>query len=157
NLLQEQVTRFAEEQLLEESQLNVLVRDGLTDLERRLRDDPEFVAWAQGYVTKAAEAGALDGVFEPLLTSLKAEARKEVDREDSPVLTWAADQVQRWVDRLAQDADARSRLNAWLRRMVVGLIERHHSLIGAMVEDRLNRFSDENLVAMIEAKVGEDL
>jgi uncharacterized membrane-anchored protein YjiN (DUF445 family) len=41
--------------------------------------------------------------------------------------------------------------------MAHSLIEKHHSLIGAMVEDRLNRFSDENLVGMIQAKVGEDL
>ncbi len=157
NLLQDQITRFAEEQLLEESQLNALVRDGLADLERRLRDDPEFLAWAQDAVHRAAGSGTLNGVIEPVLAALKAEALKELDREDSPVLTWAADQVQVWIDRVAQDPDARDRLNAWCRRIVSGLIDRHHSLLGAMVEDRLNRFSDENLVEMIEAKVGEDL
>src|SRR5256714_1049198 len=42
-LLQEQASRFAEEQLSEQSHLYQVVHQGLGQLEGRLRDDPEFV------------------------------------------------------------------------------------------------------------------
>ena len=70
---------------------------------------------------------------------------------------WVVDRLHGWIDRLAQDPDTRYRLNRWCKRTAHDLIEKHHALIGAMVEDRLNRFDDATLVKMIEDKVGEDL
>jgi uncharacterized membrane-anchored protein YjiN (DUF445 family) len=157
NLLQHEITQFAEEQIAEESQLHVIVQDGLRELERRLLEEPEFLTHLQQTLTQEDGAGSLHEVLGPVVTSLKQEWLRELDREDSPFLKWGVDQLQAWVDRLAQDQELRDRLNAWCRRTVSSLIEKHHSLIGAMVEDRLNRFSDENLTSMIEAKVGEDL
>jgi uncharacterized membrane-anchored protein YjiN (DUF445 family) len=156
-LLQEQATRFAEEQLSEEGQLRQVVRQGLEQLEQRLRDDPAFVGQVQDFIRRAAESGLLASAVGPFLTALQAEGLRAVEAEDSPVLGWAQDRLAEWVDGLAQDPEARARVNAWCRRMAHALIEKHHSLVGAMVEDRLNRFSDDNLVEMIQAKVGEDL
>jgi uncharacterized membrane-anchored protein YjiN (DUF445 family) len=156
-LLQEQASRFVEEQLSEQGQLHEVVRHGLEQLEQRLRDDPDFVGRVQEFVHRAAESGLLASAVGPFLTALQAEGLRAVEAEDSPVLAWAQDRLAEWVDGLAQDPEARARVNAWCRRMAHALIEKHHSLIGAMVEDRLNRFSDENLVEMIQAKVGEDL
>jgi uncharacterized membrane-anchored protein YjiN (DUF445 family) len=156
-LLQEQASRFAEEQLSDQGQLHQIVHHGLGQLEQRLRDDPDFVGRVQEFIRTAAESGLLASAVGPFLAALQAEGLRAVEVEDSPVLAWAQDRLAEWVDRLAQDPEARARVNAWCRRMAHALIEKHHSLIGAMVEDRLNRFSDENLVEMIQAKVGEDL
>jgi uncharacterized membrane-anchored protein YjiN (DUF445 family) len=157
DLLQREISQFAEDQLTEESQLHVIVQDGLRELERRLQEEPQVLNHFQAIVAQGNGKGALHDVFGPVITALKQEWLQELNREDSPFLTWLVEQLQSWVDRLAQDPEARDRLNAWFRRTVNALIEKHHSLIGAMVEDRLNRFSDENLTSMIEAKVGEDL
>jgi uncharacterized membrane-anchored protein YjiN (DUF445 family) len=156
-VLQEQISRFAEEQLAEDSQLTHLAREGLEHLEQRLRDDPEFARGLEEFVQHTADSGSLAAVLGPFLTALQAEGLRELDVEDSQALAWVQDQVQVWVERLAQDPDARRRVNAWCRRTAAALIDRHHALVGAMVEDRLNRFSDANLVAMIQARVGEDL
>jgi uncharacterized membrane-anchored protein YjiN (DUF445 family) len=156
-VLQEQISRFAEEQLAGDSQLMHIACEGLGQLEQRLRDDPEFAGCLEEFVQHAAESGSLAAVLGPFLTALQAEGLRELDVEDSPALTWVQDQLQVWVERLAQDPDARRRVNAWCRRTAGALIDKHHALIGAMVEDQLNRFSDANLVAMIQAKVGEDL
>jgi uncharacterized membrane-anchored protein YjiN (DUF445 family) len=156
-LLQEQANRFAEEQLSEKSQLHEVIRNALEQLEQRLRDDPEFVERLQGFVRNTADSGLLASAVGPFLTALQAEGLRAIEAEDSPVLGWIQGQLEAWIDRLAQDPEARARVNAWCRRMAHALVEKHHSLIGAMVEDRLNRFSDENLVNMIQAKVGEDL
>jgi uncharacterized membrane-anchored protein YjiN (DUF445 family) len=156
-LLQEQASRFAEEQLSDQGQLHQVVHHGLSQLEQRLRDDPEFVGRVREFIRSAAESGLLASAVGPFLAALQTEGLRAVEVEESPVLAWAQDRLAEWVDRLAQDPEARARVNAWCRRMAHALIEKHHSLIGAMVEDRLNRFSDENLVEMIQAKVGEDL
>jgi uncharacterized membrane-anchored protein YjiN (DUF445 family) len=134
-----------------------LARDGLAQLEQRLRDDPGLVHGLEGFVQHTAESGSLAAMLGPFLTALQAEGLRALEAEDSQVLTWVQDQLQVWVERLAQDPEARRRVNAWCRRTAGALIDRHHALVGAMVEDRLNRFSDANLVAMIQAKVGEDL
>src|SRR5262249_24519118 len=139
DLLQHEVTKFAEEQIAEESHLHVLVQDGLRELERRLLDEPEFLNQLQQTVTQQNGSGARSGGLDPVVTSLKQEWLHELNREDSPFLNWGVDQLQAWVDRLAQDQELRDRLNAWCRRTVSALIDKHHSLIGAMVEDRLNR------------------
>jgi uncharacterized membrane-anchored protein YjiN (DUF445 family) len=156
-LLQHEITKFAEEQIEEESHLHLLVQDALRELERRLLDEPEFLNQLQQTLTQENGTGSLHEMLRPVVTSLKQEWLHELDREDSPFLSWGVEQLQVWVDRLAQDQELHDRLNGWCRRTVSAMIVKHHSLIGAMVEDRLNRFSDENLTSMIEAKVGEDL
>jgi len=156
-VLQTQMATFAEEQLAEEGQIRQLLEEGLGKLEGRLRDDPTFIPTVRGYLLNGGESKTLTTFLTPLLVALKDEANRELDREDSRVLGWVMDHLQEWVDRLAQDAEARERLNAWCRRTAAALIEKHHALIGAMVEDRLNRFDDAALVTMIENKVGEDL
>jgi uncharacterized membrane-anchored protein YjiN (DUF445 family) len=156
-VLQDQASRFAEEQLSEKSQLQEVIRDALEELERRLRDDPEFVDRVQAFLRQAADSGLLASAVGPFLTALQAEGLRAIEAEDAPALAWIQAQLEAWVDRLARDPEARARVNAWCRRMAHLLVEKHHSLIGAMVEDRLSRFSDENLVNMIQAKVGEDL
>jgi len=156
-LLQDQVTKFAEEQLEEGSHLHLIIQDGLRDLEERLANDPQFAVQIRDFLLRAAENGTLASAIEPLLVALKTEAFRELEKEVSPLLDWGLAKAQQWIDSVAHDPEARERLNNWCRQKVNALVEKHHSLIGAMVEDRLNRFSDENLVEMIEAKVGEDL
>jgi uncharacterized membrane-anchored protein YjiN (DUF445 family) len=156
-VLQEQISRFAKEQLSEDSQLMQLVREGLEKLEQRLRDDLELAQGLEQFVQHTAESGSLAALLGPFLTALQDEGLRELDVEDSQALTWVQDQLQVWVERLAQDPETRRRVNSWCRRTAGALIDKHHVLVGAMVEDRLHRFSDANLVAMIQAKVGEDL
>lgn len=156
-LLQEQASRFAEEQLADDSSLQQVVRDGLAQLEQRLRDDPDFVDRVRGFIREAADSGLLASAVGPFLVALQTEGLRAVEAEDSAVLAWVEARLEEWLARLTEDPEARARVNAWCRRMAHALIEKHHSLIGAMVEDRLSRFSDDNLVSMIQDKVGEDL
>ncbi|HJT76238.1 MAG TPA: DUF445 domain-containing protein, partial [Gemmataceae bacterium] len=156
-VLQDQISEFAEEQLGEHGAFKEAVRDGLRRLEEGLRDDPEFLGRVQDFLQDSGQSGLLASALAPLLTSVKAEALRQIDDPDSPALVWVLDRLQEWIDRLAQEPDTRDRFNRWCKRTANDLIEKHHALIGAMVEDRLNRFDDATLVKMIEDKVGEDL
>jgi uncharacterized membrane-anchored protein YjiN (DUF445 family) len=67
------------------------------------------------------------------------------------------DRLDGWLRGVEQDERAREQVNAWCRHLAVTLMERHHPIIGLLVEEQLNRLSDESLVELIERKVGEDL
>jgi uncharacterized membrane-anchored protein YjiN (DUF445 family) len=155
--LQAEVYHFATDQLAEESELQRVVSDGLSTVERRLRGEPEFMESVKGFILDTAQAGPLAGLLGPVLASLCAEGRRELASAESSALRVAMRQLDGWVARLEKDAVLREQLNAWCRRLAVGMVEKHHSLIGALVEEQMNRLSERNLSELIQAKVGEDL
>jgi uncharacterized membrane-anchored protein YjiN (DUF445 family) len=152
-----EVKYFAAAQLESDSEVQEIIRDGLESIERRLRDDPQFLADVRAFLLEASETGTLTVLLEPVLASLRAEGRRELESPDSRLLAQAMTHVDAWLDHLANDAGLRDRVNAWCRRLGTQLVEQHHSLVGALVEEQLNRLSDQNLSELIEAKVGEDL
>ena len=64
-----------------------------------------------------------------------------------------ADKLDEFKIRRQWQLKADSALKAWIRD---GL-EKHHDVIAAMVEERLNELSDEELVEFTETKVNDDL
>jgi uncharacterized membrane-anchored protein YjiN (DUF445 family) len=156
-ILQDQIKRFTAEQLAETGQVRQIVQDGLTSIEHRLRTDPEFLRDVRNFILETTDTGSLGLLFEPVLKTLKDAGLRELEKPDSPVLGWAMAHLQGWLDRLADDPDLRGRVNAWCRRLTAGLVERNHPLLGTLVEEQLNRLSDESLTDLIQARVGEDL
>jgi uncharacterized membrane-anchored protein YjiN (DUF445 family) len=156
-VLRHEIKRFAAEQLLSESVVQQAVRDGLEGVEARLHDDPAFLGDLKAFLLEASEAGTLTLLLEPVLASLCGQGRQELEAPDSRVLAVAMGRLDEWLAVLAGDAALREQVNAWCRRLATQLVEQHHSLIGALVEEQLNRLSDQNLTELIEAKVGEDL
>jgi uncharacterized membrane-anchored protein YjiN (DUF445 family) len=157
DVLCHEVKRFAAEQLQSDSAVQQAVRDGLEGVEGRLRDDPEFLGDVRAFLLETSEAGSLTVLLEPVLASLMVQGQRELEAPDSRVLAAAMGRLDEWLALLANDPALRERVNAWCRRLAAQLVEQHHSLIGALVEEQLNRLSDRNLTELIEAKVGEDL
>jgi uncharacterized membrane-anchored protein YjiN (DUF445 family) len=58
---------------------------------------------------------------------------------------------------LRGEPGTQARLDAWVRRTVLDLVQNHHSVIGEMVTSSLAKLSDQDLVAQIEDKIGADL
>jgi uncharacterized membrane-anchored protein YjiN (DUF445 family) len=152
-----EVRHFATEQMAEYGAVPEIVRDGLTEIERRLRADPDFLHDVREFVLEASETGSLTVLLEPVIASLRAEGLREVDAEESRLVGLAMDQLDDWLMRLSADLALREQVNAWCRRIVTAQVEQHHTLIGALVEEQLNRLSERNLSELIEDKVGEDL
>jgi uncharacterized membrane-anchored protein YjiN (DUF445 family) len=157
SVLQNELRRFAADQLGEESQVAQIVRDGLKNIETRLRDDPTFLQDVQAFILESTNSDTAKQLLEPLLTSLRDEALREVESDQSRLLDWVMSQLDDWIHRLANDPAGRAEVNAWCRRQVNHLVQKHHSVLGAMVEEQLNRLTEENLSEVIEARVGEDL
>lgn len=156
-VLQAEIKRFAVDQLSERSHVQQIVREGLDGIERRLREDPAFLEDVRAFVLETSQTGTLTVLFEPVLASLLREGKRELEAPDSEVVAHAMSHLEGWLHRLEADEELRARVNNWCRRLGRQLIEEHHSLVGALVEEQLNRLSEEKLSELLEAKVGEDL
>ena len=55
------------------------------------------------------------------------------------------------------DPEREPRRTAGSREVVVRLIDEHHALIGAVVEEQMDRLSPDQLTQLIQDRVGEDL
>jgi len=157
SLLQHEIQRFAAEQSDEKGQLRRVIAEGLANVEQRLEEDPAFIAGIRNFLVETSDSGMLPNLFAPVVASVHAEGLRELEREESPLLTWALDRLDGWLKGVEDDAAMRAQVNTWCRNLAVTLVERHHPIIGMLVEEQLNRLSDENLVKLIEDKVGEDL
>jgi uncharacterized membrane-anchored protein YjiN (DUF445 family) len=156
-VLQTEVRRFATAQLESGSEVQQIIEDGLATIEERLHEDPAFLADVKAFLLETSEAGTLTVLLEPVLTSLRGQIRQELEKPDAALLEHALARIDAWLKQLSEDQKLREQVNAWCRRLATQLVEQHHSLVGALVEEQLNRLSDENLSKLIEAKVGEDL
>lgn len=65
--------------------------------------------------------------------------------------------VDKLVEGFKQSSEDQEKLNSHIKNSLVQLINEHHSEIGKLVREKLNMFSNEMLVEMIEDKAGNDL
>ena len=155
--LQREIHRFFANQLSGPSPLKQAVDTGLIGVEHRLRDDPEYLEEYRNSMLQNDEAGTLAPLLASVLSALRSEGLRELEREDSRLVTSAVAFLDGWLDRLGDDVKLRDQVNGWCRRMACTLLERHHSLLGNLVEEQMDRFTDEALTELIESRVGEDL
>jgi uncharacterized membrane-anchored protein YjiN (DUF445 family) len=156
-VLQNEIRRFADEQATDEGKLRKVVVDGLRNVERRIQEEPAFLRGLQDFLVEASDTGTLPALFAPVVASVHAEGLSELDRPESRLLDWVLARVDQWLADVADDPRAREQVNGWCRNLAVTLVDRHHPVIGLLVEEQLNRLSDEKLVELIENRVGEDL
>ncbi len=155
--LQYEMFHFLGAQLQGHGPMKQAVEDGLAGVEQRLRDDPQYLEGLRAVVVKQDGGGTLASLIEAVLASLRLEGLRELERADSRLVAIALAFVDRWVERLGADLELQAKVNSWCRRMTATLLERHHPLLGRLVEEQMNRSSDQALTELIESRVGEDL
>ena len=152
--LQQELQRFAREQQEADAPMHAWLDDALLDLDRRLRHDPEMAAGIQNVL---ADSDGLAGLAERLLIQLRDLLLARLDDPEEPWSRLFLDQAERWLRDLAENPERRAAVNAWAGGLAVRLVEEHHSLIGNLVAEQMNRLSGEQLSALIQDRVGEDL
>lgn len=65
--------------------------------------------------------------------------------------------VENLTDDFRQNSTDQAALDAYIKNALVQLIEENHEVIGQMVRNKLDKFSTEMLIEMIEEKAGNDL
>ncbi|MCU4837579.1 DUF445 domain-containing protein [Bacillus cereus] len=65
--------------------------------------------------------------------------------------------LQKQMNKIKEDEKIVQKIEDWLQKQVVNLIEKNHSKIGKLVQENLDKLDDKTLIEMIENNVGKDL
>lgn len=98
------------------------------------------------------ESGKLQKWIEQSLQKINIYIQTEEFRTEilAPIL-------QKIVDKLEENPLLLEQLEGWVQEQAAALFDKHHSKIGDLVEENLNKLDNDSLIALIEDKVGHDL
>ncbi|MBG9856921.1 DUF445 domain-containing protein [Bacillus wiedmannii] len=65
--------------------------------------------------------------------------------------------LQTQMNKIKEDEQIVQKIEEWLQKQVVTLVENNHSKIGKLVKENLDKLDDKTLIEMIENNVGKDL
>ncbi|WP_263701775.1 DUF445 domain-containing protein [Bacillus thuringiensis] len=65
--------------------------------------------------------------------------------------------LQTQINKIKDDEVTVQKIEDWLQKQVVKLVENNHSKIGKLVQENLDKLDDKTLIEMIENNVGKDL
>ncbi|UOB65651.1 DUF445 domain-containing protein [Bacillus thuringiensis] len=65
--------------------------------------------------------------------------------------------LQKQMNKIKEDEQTVQKIEKWLQKQVVSLVEKNHSKIGKLVQENLDKLDDKTLIEMIENNVGKDL
>ncbi|MBH0345165.1 DUF445 domain-containing protein [Bacillus pacificus] len=65
--------------------------------------------------------------------------------------------LQTQMNKIKVDEQTVQKIEEWLQKQVVKLVENNHSKIGKLVQENLDKLDDKTLIEMIENNVGKDL
>ncbi|MGH0497087.1 DUF445 domain-containing protein [Bacillus wiedmannii] len=65
--------------------------------------------------------------------------------------------LQTQMSKIKEDEQTVQKIEDWLQKQVVTLVEKNHSKIGKLVQENLDKLDDKTLIEMIENNVGKDL
>jgi uncharacterized membrane-anchored protein YjiN (DUF445 family) len=130
------------------------MRDFARDLEHGRGEATRIVEDFKRRVVESADAR---DVIRSVLTRFKGTLKRQLADTHSD-LSRAMDALLAGIVRdLDANPEIRERLDTWVRTVISDLVERHHGVIGEMVESSIVKLSDEDLVREVEERVGDDL
>ncbi|HHL0968747.1 TPA: DUF445 domain-containing protein [Bacillus cereus] len=65
--------------------------------------------------------------------------------------------LQKQMNKIKEDEQTVQKIEEWLQKQVVTLVEKNHSKIGKLVQENLDKLDEKTLIEMIENNVGKDL
>ncbi|KOS29138.1 hypothetical protein ADK18_08745 [Bacillus anthracis] len=65
--------------------------------------------------------------------------------------------LQTQMNKIKEDEQTVQKIEEWLQKQVVKLVENNHSKIGKLVQENLDKLEDKTVIEMIENNVGKDL
>lgn len=150
---------------LSPDRLAAAVRDRLVAASEALKDPahPHRQALSQWLCEQSAQWAA-DGTA-PLWRKLRAQLAQVLPGEIETWLSGEASTLAQRLQRMAEaqieaikrDAALQRALDRRLKFYVARLVRSRHSVVTALIEERLAEFTDASLVAFLEARVADDL
>lgn len=154
--LQHQLSAWLKKLKNPDHPVHTALRQRLCQYLQRLEREPETAQvwedWKREWLTDVDITGLTQSVGSWLL--------RQAGEQPQQIAQWFR-KADRLMDQLLANFYAspaqQQRVSNIVRQALLKFIDAHHAKIGALVQERLALFSDAELVAFIEDKVGEDL
>jgi uncharacterized membrane-anchored protein YjiN (DUF445 family) len=127
-------------------------------------------AWPERLRADAALATRIEAAWAELLGSpavaellreaagaLHRALAADVQAPDSDVLAWVVERLEAGRRAVVEDGDLRRDLEAWAKRRLTELVERHHGRIATFIEKGVHALGPDGAVRLVEEHAGEDL
>ncbi|MBJ7945780.1 DUF445 domain-containing protein [Bacillus cereus group sp. N24] len=112
----------------------------------------ELENWKEKWI---ANWDATDKIKE-MLEQVQQRAVTFVNKEEFAD-TYVIPFLQTQMNKIKEDEVTVQKIEDWLQKQVVTLVEKNHSKIGKLVQENLDKLDDKKLIEMIENNVGKDL
>ncbi|PEM39997.1 DUF445 domain-containing protein [Bacillus pseudomycoides] len=130
----------------------VKVRQELINVKENEAVLQELENWKESWI---ANWNAADKIKE-LLGQAQVRAVAFIKKEefaDQYLLPFLTKQM----NKVKEDPVTVQKIEGWLQKQIVNLVENNHSKIGKLVQENLDKLDDQTLIEMIENNVGKDL
>ena len=127
------------------------LRSGLSQLVERLTETGQLDAIRDGML----ESLQLDEKIAGIIDAWREKGAQFVHSESFSDTVWPF--IERFIDRLEDNQDLITEAEHWIKQQVSSMIEQNHDRIGTFVKENIDRLDNDQLVELIEDKVGQDL
>ncbi|RCW42502.1 DUF445 domain-containing protein [Paenibacillus prosopidis] len=158
--IQEWLVSFLEQFASEEHPQRKQIKQFIGNFVMRLRTDDQLRYRIESGKTKLLESVKaeirLDSYIQKGLESIRqaAAANAEGELERYP---WIREKIHQGVVYLEGNAELLTRVDQYVKSTLLKWLEQKHSYIGKAVTDKLNTFSEDELIKLAKEKAGRDL
>jgi uncharacterized membrane-anchored protein YjiN (DUF445 family) len=129
----------------------------LADLPARLRADPALAARVDAVAREVLEGERLRSLLQDVADLLERSILADLGREESELVAWVAERLERVRRDVIADGALRRDLDAWVKRHLAEAIERHHGRLAEFIEKGVLALGPDGAVRLIEEHAGDDL
>lgn len=134
------------------------VEEGLSELARNLREDPELQARVEGMKNELLANPALGDWWQGVWERMRAGLIDMLKGGGSAALSGqVGDSLAEMGKALRDDARLQTQVNRFARRTAVGIATRYGGQIVQLVSETVKRWDSETVTSRIESAVGRDL
>ena len=133
------------------------IAEAIAELPTRLRTDTRLIARVEALKAEALASPAVARLVEDAAAAVRQALAADLARDDSELVSWIADRLERARQALLADVALRAELDAWAKARVLELVERHHGRLASFIENGVRALGAEGVVHLIEEHAGDDL
>ena len=119
--------------------------------------DKESVEQLAKFQTRFIENIDSKKLIHSSLSKLKYSINKQLIEDESELKNIISEYYTRALSNFGKNIQLQTNINGWIKKKIGELTVRYHDQIGLLVKESLEALKDEEIVAQIESKVGDDL
>lgn len=140
----------------EHSRTRIGITETLRDKLGALLERPETKAALDAWKGEMTERMRLPETLGAFLEQTRDRLLAYIHTEDYPTRI-ALPVIEQAIGRLRSDEQKIERIETFVQIKLAEWIERNHHKIGGLIEENINKYDNETLIALIEDKIGSDL